>query len=401
MKYAERMEVVRGSVIRDVATEISARKNPNLITLSGGLPQGTLFPIKELQDVTNAIFEDTDLAIEALQYGLTRGDEELVSLLAARLQKNEKMPIDDTNIIITTGCQQGIALTATALVNEGDTILIEKPSYLDGLNACLPYEANIVGVDTDDEGIQLGALKAKLDSDPRVRLIYVIPNFQNPTGKAWSLKRREELLELVSRPEYDHVTVLEDNPYGEIRFKGEFVPTLKALDKANKVVYISSFSKILCPGLRVAYLVAEKIFVDRIEEIKEGSDLQSNQFAQLQVREYMKKYDLDAHVDEIKAAYKAKCDVMIEAMKKEFPEGVKYNEPEGGMFMWVELPENVDTNKLLSKALDAEVSYIPGSSFFADGSGKNTMRINYTASSPEKIQEGIAKLGKLFKEVIE
>ncbi len=400
MQYAKRMKVVRGSVIRDVATEISARKNPNLIKLSGGLPDASLFPAEALKVATDTIFASETLRQEALQYGLTRGDEELVDLLVARLNKNERVNISAANIMVTTGCQQAIALTATALIDPGATILIEKPSYLDGLNASLPYEPNIVGVDTDEYGIRIDCLKKALDENPDTKVVYVIPNFQNPTGKAWPLSRRQEFLELMSRPEYDGIYIMEDNPYGEIRFRGEFIPTLKTLDTKGKVIYLGSFSKILCPGLRIAYIVADDPeFIDRIEEIKEGADLQSNQFAQVQVRELLKSFDIEAHIDTLKDAYKARCDVLIEAMEKEFPEGFTYTVPDGGMFLFVTCPEYVDTTALLKDALDAEVSFIPGASFYADGSGRHTMRLNFTANGAENLKEGVRRLAEVFRKV--
>lgn len=402
MKYAGRMEIVRGSVIRDVATAIAARNNPNLIKLSGGIPDGDLFPAEGLRQVTKEIFEDKELCKEALQYGLTRGDTELLGLLARRLQENEGIHLGPEHILVTTGCQQGISLTATALLDVGETILIEKPSYLDGLNASLPYTPHIVGVDTDEDGIRIDKLQEALEANPNTKLVYVIPNFQNPTGKAWPLSRRKEFLELMNRPEYDGVYILEDNPYGEIRFRGDFIPSLKALDTKGKVIYLGSFSKILCPGLRVAYVVADDVqFIDRLEEIKEGADLQSNQFAQVQVREFLKKFDLNAHVETLRAAYKKKCDALIDAMEREFPQGVTYTVPDGGMFLWVTCPEKVDTGTLLERALDAEVSYIPGASFFADGSGRNTMRLNFTANSAELLQEGIRRLAGVFRAVLQ
>lgn len=402
MNYAKRMTTVRGSVIRDVATEIAARNNPNLIKLSGGLPDEDLFPMKELQEAAEKIFNDKALYEESLQYGLTRGDTELVSLLTARLNKLENLNITERNLLIVTGCQQGISLCGTALVDVGDTILIEKPSYLDGLNAMLPYEPNIVGVDTDENGIRIDALEAAIKANPNTKIVYVIPNFQNPTGKAWPLEKRQEFLDFMSQPEYRHITILEDNPYGEVRFRGEHVPCLKALDKVGQVVYLGSFSKILAPGLRIAYVVSDDTeFIDRLEEIKEGADLQSNQFTQVHVREYLKANDLEAHVQEICANYKKRCEALVEAMEKEFPVGVTFTIPDGGMFLYVTCPENFDTGKMLKDALDAEVSYISGASFNADGSGKNTMRLNFTANDIPALQEGVRRLAKVFKAEME
>lgn len=396
MKLADRMQVIRGSVIRDVATEIADRNNPNLIKLSGGLPDEKYFPMDELQEAANKIFADKALYGEALQYGLTKGDTELIDLIIERLNRNEKMNITTDNIIICTGCQQGISMSCTALLNDGQTILIEKPSYLDGLNAALPYSPNIVGVETDDYGIRLDKLEEALEANPDTRLVYVIPNFQNPTGKAWPLERRKAFLELMKK--YPQVNILEDNPYGEIRFRGEHVPCLKALDETGQVVYLGSFSKIMCPGLRVAYIVSDsKEFIDRVEEIKEGLDLQCNQFSQVHVREYMKMYDLDEHVQKLCAVYKERCDALIEMMEQEFPVGVNFTVPDGGLFLYVTCPENFDTSKMLKDALDAEVSYIPGASFNADGSGKNTMRLNFSANDIPALKEGIRRLAGVFK----
>lgn len=401
MKYAKRMKVVRGSVIRDVATEIAARNNPNLIKLSGGLPDESLFPMKELQKAAEKIFNTPALYKESLQYGLTRGDTELVHLITERMKRIEKMNITERNVLIVTGCQQGISLCSTALVDQGDTILIEKPSYLDGLNAALPYEPNIVGVDTDEAGIRVDALEAAIAANPNTKIVYVIPNFQNPTGKAWPLEKRKEFLAFMSQPQYRHITILEDNPYGEVRFRGEKVPCLKALDTTGQVVYLGSYSKILAPGLRIAYVISDDTeFIDRLEEIKEGADLQSNQFSQVHVREYMKMYDLDEHVKEICANYKERCDALVEIMGKEFPEGFSFTIPDGGMFLYVTCPENFDTGKMLKDALDAEVSYIPGASFNADGSGKNTMRLNFTANDIPHLQEGVRRLAKVFRETL-
>ena len=396
MQLAERMNVIRGSVIRDVAVEIANRDNPNLIKLSGGLPDEKYFPMKELEEAAKKVFADEALFGEALQYGLTKGDTELIELILERLNRNEKMGVTFDNIIICTGCQQGISMTCTALLNDGQTILIEKPSYLDGLNAALPYNPNIVGVETDEHGIRIDKLEEALNEHPDTRLIYVIPNFQNPTGKAWPLERRKEFLELLKK--YPQVNVLEDNPYGEIRFRGEFVPSLKALDETGQVIYLGSFSKILAPGLRIAYIVSDdKYLIDRIEEIKEGLDLQCNQFSQVHVREYMKMYDLDEHVKYLCSVYKERCDALIEMMENEFPVGVSFTIPDGGLFLYVTCPEDFDTGKMLKDALDAEVSYIPGASFNADGSGKNTMRLNFSANDIPALREGIRRLAGVFK----
>lgn len=324
-----------------------------------------------------------------------------MELITERMRRLEGMKITERNVLIVTGCQQGISLCSTALINQGDTILIEKPSYLDGLNAALPYEPNIVGVETDEAGIRIDALKKAIEDNPNTKVVYVIPNFQNPTGKAWPLSKRKEFLEFMSQPQYRHIAILEDNPYGEVRFRGDRVPCLKAMDTTGQVIYLGSYSKILAPGLRIAYVISDDTdFIDRLEEIKEGADLQSNQFSQVHVREYMKMFDLDEHVQDICADYKKRCDALVAAMEKEFPEGFTFTIPDGGMFLYVTCPENFDTGKMLKDALDAEVSYIPGASFNADGSGKNTMRLNFTANDIPHLQEGVSRLAKVFRDTL-
>lgn len=396
MKYAERMKKVRGSEIRNVGKKIASKKDREIIRFSAGLPDASLFPLQELAEVTNKLLKPDQA--DALQYGATKGEEELLEILAERMRKREHIKTEAENVLITTGCQQGIALSSMAFLDKGDVVLLEKPSYLDGLNACIPFECDFIGIDTDDHGMIINDLQKVLSENKKVKLIYVIPNFQNPTGKAWSLERRKQFMELVNK--YDDIMVIEDNPYGEIRFKGEFVPSLKSMDTKEKVVYLSSFSKVLCPGLRVAWACGNAELIEKMEILKEGMDLQSNQLAQMQVLGFLKKYDLDKHIEKLKTEYKKKCDTMIKAMKEYFPKEVKFTIPEGGMFLWVELPERVNTSELLDDALEAGVAYIPGSSFFADASGKNTMRLNFTSVSEEQIAKGIKNLAGVFREAL-
>lgn len=396
MYYAKRMDKVRGSEIRSVGKKIAAKKDVEVIRFSAGLPDASLFPLKELTNVTNELFQNR--YYEALQYGPTKGEVELLELLAERMREKEQIEVDPESILITTGSQQGIALTSMAFLDKGDVVVIEKPSYLDGLNACIPFECDFIGVDTDDDGMIISDLEKVLSENPKVKIVYVIPNFQNPTGKAWSVERRKQFMELINK--YEDIVVIEDNPYGEIIFKDEFLPSLKSLDTQDRVIYLRSFSKVLCPGLRVAWACGREDIIEKMEILKEGMDLQSNQFAQIQVIEYLKKYDLDEHINVLKEEYKSKAEVMVDAMKLFFPEEVKYTIPEGGMFLWVELPEDIDAGKLLDKALDAGVAYIPGASFFTGGGGENAMRLNFTAVCEEQIIKGIKRLAGVFSEVL-
>lgn len=385
------MQRVKGSEIRSVGRKIAARNSAGLIKFSAGIPDESLFPAAELKAATIPLFDEP--LLPSLQYGLTKGDSRLIHLIAQRMRQTEGMDIPEKNILITTGCQQGISLSSVALLDRDDVVLVEKPTYMDGLNASIPYECRFIGIETDDDGMVPKALEQALRTMQRVKMIYVIPNFQNPTGKAWPLYRRREFMEVVRR--YPDVMVIEDNPYGELRFRGEFVPSLKSFDVNGQVIYLGSFSKVLSPGLRVAWVVAHDDLIEKLEILKEGFDLQSNQFAQAQVVNYLLNNDLGIHVEKLRAAYKEKCDTMLREIKRAFPSEAKVVEPDGGMFIWVSLPDYINTSDMLEQALDAGVSYIPGISFFADGRGTNGMRLNFTSNSTEQIVVGVERLARV------
>ena len=334
----------------------------------------------------------------AFSYGLTRGYGPLLDLLVKRMKEKEGVVCTKDNLCILSGSQQGLGLAALMFIDEGDVIITENPSYLGAINACRPYGPEFVGVDTDDDGMVIEDLERVLKENPKAKMIYVIPNFQNPTGKAWTLERRKRFMEVVSQ--YD-VMVLEDNPYGEIRFKGEHLPCLKALDKKDQVIYLGSFSKIMAPGLRVAYLCAAPEVAAMTERMKETLDLQSPEFTQHFVVSYLEKFDIEPHIAKIQATYKARSDLMLEMIRKCFPASVKYTEPEGGMFLWLELPGGLDADALLDEALEAGVAYIPGESFYANNGPKNTIRMNFTTVSEEQIVKGMEILGAVLKRHID
>ncbi|MDO5134758.1 MAG: PLP-dependent aminotransferase family protein [Eubacteriales bacterium] len=390
MSFSIRMSRTKASGIRAVQKKIAQK--PGVISFAAGLPDPKLYPLADLKTATDKMIDQDGM--KAFSYGLTKGYGPLIDLLAKRMQEKEGVECTRDNITITSGSQQGLALAAMMFVDEGDIVIAENPSYLGAINACRPYAPIFMGVDTDDEGMVIQDLEKVLAENPRVKMIYVIPNFQNPTGKAWSLERRKQFMEVVSK--YD-VMVLEDNPYGEIRFKGEFVPSLKALDKKGQVVYLGSFSKILCPGIRVAWICASPQVAAMAECMKETMDLQSPEFTQMQVVSYLNNFDIDAHIKKIQDTYKRRSDLMLEMIRKYFPASVKYTEPEGGMFLWLELPEELDANEILDEAIEAGVAYIPGDSFYANEGPKNTIRMNYTTVSEEQIREGIRILGDVFK----
>lgn len=390
MAFSIRMNRLKASAIRAVQKRIASK--PGVISFAAGLPDPTLFPLAELTAATAKLMETSGKA--ALQYGLTKGYGPLLNLLVQRMREKEGVDCGPENITVTTGSQQGLALAAMMLIDEGDVVIAENPSYLGGINACRPYGPEFVGVDTDDDGMVMEDLERVLRETPRAKMIYVIPNFQNPTGKAWTLERRKRFMELVAR--YD-VMVVEDNPYGELRFKGEPLPCLKTMDTKGQVIYLGSFSKILSPGLRVAWLCASPEVAQLAERLKEGLDLQCNEFAQMQVAQYLQDYDIEAHIRKIQAAYKARCELMLAKIEAHFPASVQYTRPEGGMFVWLELPGGLDANALLDEALEAGVAYIPGESFYANEGQKNTIRMNFTMVNDQQISDGIALLGKVFQ----
>lgn len=392
MKFSIRMDRVMPSGIRAVQKKMAAY--PNAISLAGGLPDPDLFPLADLEKATSKMIADKGKL--AFQYGMTKGYQPMIDAIVKRMEVKEQVKVNADNIIMTTGSQQGLALTAMMFLDEGDIVVAENPSYLGGINACRPYGVSFIGVDTDDEGMDVEQLDRVLTENKKAKMLYVIPNFQNPTGKAWSLERRKAFMEVINKHD---VIVVEDNPYGEIRFKGEFVPPLKAFDTQGKVVYLGSFSKILAPGLRLAWICANEEIVKQAELIKEGWDLQCNQFVQLQAVEYMENYDLEAHIAKIQNLYRQKCDLMLETIDKELPDSVKVVRPEGGMFIWLELPEHVDADALLEDALKAGVAYIPGGYFYANGGHTNTIRLNFTTVSEENIVNGIKLLGEVLKKV--
>lgn len=393
MSFSVRMSRIKASGIRAVQKRIAGRDD--IISFAAGLPDPELYPLADLRVAADTMLEKEGAT--AFAYGLTKGYGPLLDFLTDRMNNREGVECTKENICILSGSQQGLGLAAMMFIDEGDVVITENPSYLGAINAFRPYGAEFVGVDTDDDGMVIEDLERVLEENPKAKLIYVIPNFQNPTGKAWSLERRVKFMEVVSK--YD-VAVVEDNPYGDLRFKGEQLPHLRALDKKGQVMYLGSFSKILSPGMRVAWACASGEVASAIEELKETNDLQSPELTQMLVYYYLKMFDLEAHIKEIQDVYKERCELMVEMIKEYFPSEIKYTDPEGGMFLWLELPEGLDTDRILDDAVEAGIAYIPGESFFSFDGVKNTIRMNFTMVKDEQIREGIKTLGEVFKKHI-
>lgn len=393
MSFSKRMSRIKPSGIRAVQKRIAGKSD--MISFAAGLPDPALYPLEDLRKAADTMLEKEGAT--AFAYGLTKGYGPLLDYLTDRMNNREHVECTKENICILSGSQQGLGLAAMTFLDEGDVVITENPSYLGAINAFRPCGAEFVGVDTDDDGIVIEDLERALEENPKTKLIYVIPNFQNPTGKAWTLERRERFMEVVSK--YD-VAVVEDNPYGDLRFKGEPLPHLRALDKKGQVIYLGSFSKILSPGMRVAWTCASKEVATAFESLKETNDLQSPELTQMLTYYYLKMFDLEKHIEEIQVVYKERCELMVEMIQKYFPAEIKYTDPEGGMFLWLELPEGLDSDAILDDALAAGIAYIPGESFFSFDGVKNTIRMNFTMVKDDQIRDGIRILGDVFRKHI-
>lgn len=392
MKFANRMDALKPSDIREAMKMIAA--NPGTISFAGGLPDPNLFPVEAMREATNKILKENSHA--ALQYGLTLGNVSLRKKIVG-LMAREGVKTTVNNIAITTGSQQAITVAAMILLDEDDVIITENPSYLGAFSAFKPFATSYLGVDGDEDGMLMDKLEESLKNTPKVKVIYVIPNFQNPTGRTWSLERRKQLLGLATK--YD-VTILEDNAYGEVRFEGERIPSIKSLDTEGRVIYLGSFSKILSPGLRVGWACATEEIITKYELVKNGLDLQSAELAQMQVDEFLANNDLEEHLNKMNIVYKERRDLMIKTIEEEFPKEAKYFYPKGGMFVWVELPSHVNTRDLLRKAIEKKVGFVPGGSFYPGNDCESSMRLNFSTMTNDKIIEGIKILGGLLKEIL-
>lgn len=392
MQFSKRMDNVKASAIREI---LKLTQRPNIISFAGGLPAPELFPVKEIKEITNRVLDTA--GEKALQYSATDGFDPLREGIVQLLKEKNIKKIKRENVLITNGSQQGLSFSGKVFLDPGDIVLVESPSYLGAINAFRASGCEFVEVETDDHGMIMSDLEEAIQSNDRVRMIYVIPDFQNPTGKTWSLERRKELIALANR--YD-LPVIEDNPYGELRFDGEEIPPIKSFDTENRVVYLGTFSKTFCPGLRIGWVLADEEILNKYILLKQGADLHTSSLAQRQIALFLEEYDFKGHIDSLKKVYKERRDLMMTSIKEYFPEDVEYTYPKGGLFTWVVLPEGIDTDKMMVKAVEKGVAYVPGVSFFPNGGHKNTMRINYSNMPNDKIVEGIKILGKVIEEEI-
>lgn len=393
MKFADRLSWLEDKSLLD-AFELT--ETEDMISFSAGFPSAETYPLDAIRQSMERVIQTHGEA--ALSYCSTSGYSKLREVMRARMKTKFGLEYDLDEIIITSGSQQGLDMSGMLFVNEGDVVLFESPSYLGAVNALKAYQAELISVPTDREGIQLDELRKTLEKyGDKVKMIYVNPDFQNPTGRSWSDERRRDFMEFLA--DYD-IPVLEDAAYGELGFEDSLQKPLAAYDKKGQVVYIGTFSKIFCPGLRVAWLCASKTIMEKYLVLKNAADLSSSTIAQFQMADYIEHNDIDAHIKSICELYKHRRDVMAAAIDREFPKEVTYVLPKGGLFIWAELPEDKDARELLKRAGARGVAFIPGTSFYPSGIKNNEMRLNFSNMSDEDTEKGIKILGALLKEYL-
>ena len=379
---ARRAQKMNPSVIREI---LKVTEKPGIISFAGGLPSPKTFPISAFQEACDKVLREDGHA--ALQYAASEGFAPLREQVAAMLP----WPVDPAQVLITTGSQQGLDLVAKILVDEGSRVLVETPTYLGALQAFTPCEPDIVSVASDDEGVDLDDLRAKADG---ARFFYVLPNFQNPTGRSMSEARRAALSAEAKRL---GLPIVEDNPYGDLWFDQPPPLPLTARNPEG-CIYLGSFSKVLAPGLRLGFMVAPKSLYPKLLQAKQAADLHSPGFNQRMVAEVMKDGFLDRHVPTIRALYKTQRDAMLAALQRHMPEGVSWNTPAGGMFLWARLPEGMNAVELLPRAVERNVAFVPGSAFYASQPDARTLRLSFVTASVAQINTGIAALANAIRE---
>ncbi|MCL5996627.1 MAG: PLP-dependent aminotransferase family protein [Chloroflexi bacterium] len=399
-RYAHRTQCMSSSAIREL---LKLTEQPDFISLAGGLPAPEVFPVKQVTEAVDTLMKE--LPTQALQYGTTEGYRPLREWLAHTTASRCGINVSVDNVLITSGSQQALDLIGKLFIDPGDRILVESPTYLGALQAWNAYEAQYVTVPMDEHGMVVDALEEALRLKPK--LIYLVPNFQNPSGTTLALERRQRLVEIAERA---GVPIVEDDPYGQLRFEGEHLPALLTLDaqcQANgrgdyhgNVIYLSTFSKILAPGLRLAWTVAPPEVLRKLVQAKQGVDLHTSSFTQMLAYEVAHDGYLDQHIEIIRKTYKERRDTMLAALAAYLPAGARWNRPAGGMFLWCTAPEGVNTVKLLEICVDKKVAFVPGTAFYPCGGGENTMRLNFSNATPEMIRTGIARMGEAMREMM-
>ena len=392
-KFAERMSGMQASAVREI---LKVTQRPEVISFAGGLPAPELFPVEEISKVCTEVCATEGRKV--LQYATTEGRPTLRAKIAARMNRNYKTSLTADNILITTGSQQNLDMAGKIFLDKGDVVLMESPTYLAAINAFKAYQPEFKEVPTDDKGMIPEELDKILAATPNVKLIYVIPDFQNPTGICWSLERRKAFMEVVSKYE---IPVLEDNPYGELRYEGETLPSLQSLDTKELVMDMGTFSKTFCPGLRIGWLAAPVNLMKEFVKVKQSADLHTSAFDQAIIDRYMDEYSLDEHVREINKLYKHRRDLLLNTMKETFTDGTTWTHPEGGLFLWLTFPEGVSARKVFDKCIEKNVAGVLGEFFYPNAKNDRHMRINYSNMPDDRIIEGVRRMAEALKEIKE
>ncbi len=406
-RYAQRNQRMSSSVIREL---LKFTQLPDVISFAGGLPAPELFPVEAFRLAADRVL--TQAGTKALQYSTTEGYLPLRSLIVQQMA-HVGIEAREDNVLITSGSQQALDLIGKLLINPGDTILVERPTYLGALQAWNAYQAEYIDVPIDHEGLRIDLLEEALRAG--VKFMYILPNFQNPGGVTLSLDRRHELVDMADR--YG-IPIIEDDPYGQLRYEGDTLPSLVRLDCENlesraadghgyfrgNVIYLSTFSKLLAPGLRIGWIVAPVEVIQKCVQAKQGMDLHSSIFDQMVTYEVARDGFLESHIDEIRVVYRERRDVMLHALESYFPPGVTWTRPEGGLFLWVTLPPEINTEALLQEAVKEKVAFVPGHAFYAGGRECglcNTMRLNFSNAEPAMLEEGVRRLARVITQKME
>nr|WP_317413493.1 PLP-dependent aminotransferase family protein [uncultured Solibaculum sp.] len=386
--FSDRVSSLQPSAIREI---LKFTADPTVISFAAGNPAPEAFPVKEVAEISSRIFAERP--IDALQYSITEGYTPLRDRMKNFMRDRYNSYRDFDELIITSGAQQVMELTTKALCNEGDTIICEAPSFIGSLNAFRSFGVKLRGVPVESDGIDIAQLEEALKEEKKAKFIYVIPNFQNPSGVTMSLEKRKAVYDLAGK--YG-VMILEDNPYGELRVKGENIPTIKSLDTDGRVIYAGTFSKVLSPGIRVGYAVAPSPVIQKMVVCKQVTDVHTNIFGQMLADEFMANYDFDAHLENIRGIYRKKMGLMLDLMKQHLPGSVTWNEPEGGLFIWCTLPEGTDMLGFCKEAVETyRVAVVPGTAFLTDESAPcSSFRLNFSTPTDQQLVEGMEKLGK-------
>jgi 2-aminoadipate transaminase len=383
----------KASVIREL---LKLTNNPEIISFAGGLPSAEAFPVEALSEMAARIIKDH--AKTALQYGPTEGLPELKAQIVKLLREEEGINAAPSNILVTTASQQALDIVGRTFIDPSDPIMVELPSYIGGLQVFNSYGAKLMGIKTDDHGMLITDLEAKLatlrQEEEHYKFVYIVPDFQNPGGVTLTQQRRHELIKLSERY---NVLLIEDSPYRQVRFEGEAPDMLYKMDTTHNVISLFTFSKTLAPGLRLGFILADERIIRRMAILKQPLDLCTSSLTQLLAAEFLQSKFAGEHITYVKKLYRARKGAMLQALERYMPEGVTWTKPEGGLFLWVRLPGHMNADDLFSEAIKENVAYVIGSAFHCDGSGQNTMRLNFSYPTPEQIDEGIKRLAKVVK----